>query len=108
MMDATNTIACKVELITPERFLFNAGKTNKNLNEKMLKSPHFKALSYAKDSMRIFPFQDPENEAYNFKIWAETMGEFIHKVQLLAFNYKEEDRAFSDKLDVLCDGLTIY
>ena len=53
----------------------------------------------------LFVFGDPENEAYNFKIWAETVGEFIHKVQLLAFNYKEEDRAFSGKLNVLCDEL---
>lgn len=50
----------------------------------------------------LFIFTDPEREEYNFKIWAETIGEFIHKVQLLAFNYKEEDKAFSDKLDGLC------
>ena len=55
----------------------------------------------------MFIFTDPDHEEYNFKIWAETIGEFIHKVQLLAFNYKEEDRAFSGKLNVLCDGLMI-
>lgn len=55
MMDVANAIACKVELITPARFLFNAGKTNKDWNEKMLKSSHFKVLSYEKDSMKIFP-----------------------------------------------------
>ena len=56
----------------------------------------------------LFIFTTPEHEEYNFKIWAETIGEFIHIVQLLAFNYKEEDKAFSEKLNVLCDGLMIY
>ena len=55
----------------------------------------------------MFIFTDPDHEEYNFRIWAETIGEFIHKVQLLAFNYKEEDKAFSEKLNVLCDGLMI-
>ena len=53
----------------------------------------------------LFIFTDPEHEEYNFRIWAETVGEFIHKVQLLAFNYKEEDKAFSEKLNALLEVL---
>lgn len=53
-MDAAYTIAEKVELITPARFLFNAGKTPKAWNEKMLADPHLKVIFYEQDSSKIF------------------------------------------------------
>ncbi len=53
--DAVNTIADKVELITPARFLFNAGSTPKAWNEKMLGDPHFKVLHYEEDAAKVFP-----------------------------------------------------
>lgn len=54
-MDASYNIADKVELITPARFLFNAGKTPKEWNNKMLADPHIKILSYEQNSADIFP-----------------------------------------------------
>lgn len=54
-MDAAYEAAEKTELITPARFLFNAGYTPKDWNEKMLKDPHFKVLSYETDASKIFP-----------------------------------------------------
>lgn len=57
-MDAAYTIADKVELITPARFLFNAGQTPKSWNEKMLNDEHFKVLSFEKDCTAIFPNND--------------------------------------------------
>lgn len=53
-MDAANKVADKVELIHPARFLFNAGSTPKNWNEKMLHDPHFKVLHYEEDATQIF------------------------------------------------------
>ena len=53
-MDAAYQIADKVELITPARFLFNAGYTPKSWNEKMLHDPHFKVLFYEPKSDQIF------------------------------------------------------
>ena len=53
-MDAAYTVADKVELITPARFLFNAGKTPKAWNEKMLADPHLKVSFYEQDSSKIF------------------------------------------------------
>ncbi len=53
-MDAAFTVADKVELVHPARFLFNAGKTPKAWNEKMLNDKHFKVLSYEQDSSKIF------------------------------------------------------
>lgn len=57
-MDAAYTVADKVELITPARFLFNAGQTPKNWNEKMLNDDHFKVLSFQKDGSLVFPNND--------------------------------------------------
>lgn len=53
-MDAAYEVGEKVELITPARFLFNAGKTPKSWNEKMLHDPHLKVLSYEQDSGKVF------------------------------------------------------
>ena len=53
-MDAAYSIASKVEFITPARFLFNAGKTPKEWNEKLLSDVHFKVLNYEPNSNRIF------------------------------------------------------
>ncbi len=44
-----------VELITPARFLFNAGQTPKVWNEKMLQDKHFKVLEYKADASSVFP-----------------------------------------------------
>ena len=53
-MDASYKVADRVELITPARFLFNAGKTPKAWNEKMLQDPHLRVLWYEQDSARVF------------------------------------------------------
>ena len=54
-MDAVYEISDKVELITPARFLFNAGKTPKAWNQKMMEDIHLKVLFYERDSSKIFP-----------------------------------------------------
>lgn len=55
MIDAASNISDRVEMITPARFLFNAGSTPKAWNEKMLNDPHFKVMSYEPDSSKVFP-----------------------------------------------------
>lgn len=47
-----------VELITPARFLFNAGKTPKEWNKKMLSDKHLKVLVYEGDSSKFFTNTD--------------------------------------------------
>ena len=54
-MEEASHISDIVELITPARFLFDAGKTPKDFNQRMLKSEHFKVLSYEQDPNKIFP-----------------------------------------------------
>ena len=57
-MDSACLIADKFELITPARFLFNAGSTPKLWNEKMLNNEHFKVLSYTPKSQDVFDNTD--------------------------------------------------
>lgn len=54
-MDAADEVSDKVILIHPARFLFNAGYTPKDWNEKMLNNPHFKVMDYEPDSNKVFP-----------------------------------------------------
>ena len=54
-MDETYKIADKVELITPGRFLFDAGSTPKRWNQKMLRDSHLKVLEYYADAKKVFP-----------------------------------------------------
>ncbi len=53
-LDAAYGVADKVEMIHPARFLFNAGSTPKDWNEKMLNDPHFKVLDYESDCTKVF------------------------------------------------------
>ncbi|MGN0576732.1 MAG: Eco57I restriction-modification methylase domain-containing protein [Ruminococcus sp.] len=57
-MEASYTVADRVELIHPARFLFNAGSTPKDWNKKMLNDEHFKVLFYEQDSSKVFSNTD--------------------------------------------------
>lgn len=54
-MDEAYKTSDRVELITPGRFLFRAGKTSKEWNDKMLSDQHLKVLQYEPESSLIFP-----------------------------------------------------
>lgn len=53
-MASAYSVADKVELIHPARFLFDAGSTPKDWNKKMLEDVHFKVLDYEEDCKKIF------------------------------------------------------
>ncbi len=57
-MDEAYKIAERVSLITPARFLFNAGYTPKEWNNKMLKDEHLKVEYYEQDSSKVFANTD--------------------------------------------------
>lgn len=57
-MDAAYEVSDKVELIHPARFLFAAGSTSKEWNEKMLNDPHLKVMKYEEDATKVFPDTD--------------------------------------------------
>ncbi|NSQ64633.1 Eco57I restriction-modification methylase domain-containing protein [Enterococcus faecalis] len=53
--DLAEKIASKYILISPARFLFNAGSTQKSWNKKMLNDEHIKVVFYEQDSSKVFP-----------------------------------------------------
>ena len=57
-MDESYKNAQVVELIIPARWLFNAGKTPKEWNQKMLADKHLKVMTYERDSSKIFSNTD--------------------------------------------------
>lgn len=57
-IDLSYQIAEKVCLITPARFLFNAGKTPKVWNQKMLTDEHLKVIYFSQKSDEVFPNTD--------------------------------------------------
>jgi hypothetical protein len=56
--DLAKNIAPKYCLISPARFLFNAGSTDKDWNKKMLQDNHIKVEYYEQNSSVIFPNTD--------------------------------------------------
>ncbi|HGC7716231.1 TPA: Eco57I restriction-modification methylase domain-containing protein [Streptococcus agalactiae] len=57
-MDLAYEIADKAVLITPARFLFNAGQTPKAWNKKMLEDEHLQVIYFAQKSEEVFPNTD--------------------------------------------------
>lgn len=57
-MDMAYQLADKVVLITPARFLFNAGQTPKKWNDKMLSDKHLSVIWFDQNSSNIFPNTD--------------------------------------------------
>lgn len=57
-VDAAYEVGKKVVLITPARFLFNAGFTPKAWNMKMLADPHLSVPHYEPNSDELFPGTD--------------------------------------------------
>ena len=57
-MDVSFKISDKVTLITPARYLFDAGKTPHEWNMKILNDEHFKVIWYKAKSADVFPNVD--------------------------------------------------
>jgi hypothetical protein len=52
------SLSKRATFITPGRFLFNAGKTPKDWNQRVLKDKHFKVVWYKANSVEVFPSVD--------------------------------------------------
>lgn len=115
----------KVSLITPARYLFNAGSTPKNWNKKMLEDSHLKVILYERDSSKIFPntdikggivitYRDVQREFGEIKIFTpyEEMNPVLKKSFLLssfksintimvsAYAYRLTDKLYQDHPEV--------
>ena len=56
--DLAEKVGSKYCLISPARFLFNAGSTDKDWNQKMLSDKHIKVEYYEQNSAKVFPNTD--------------------------------------------------
>lgn len=94
------TLAPKVSLITPARFLFDAGKTPKAWNAKMLNDKHFRVIQYEENSRNIFPsveikggvaitYRDINVEYEPIKMFVKinTLGEIVNRVRKQTSHY---------------------
>ncbi len=57
-MDASYSLSDKVMLITPARFLSDAGSTPKDWNQRKLEDPHMKVVWHEQNSANVFPNTD--------------------------------------------------
>lgn len=92
-MDGAYEVSEKAVLITPARFLFNAGFTPKAWNEKMLADPSLTVSHYAASSAALFPgtdikggiavtYRDKDQEGEPIGIFTKypELNEILHKV----------------------------
>ena len=95
-MDEAYKIGEKVELITPARFLFNAGKTPKEWNKKILSDKNLKVLDYEGDSSKVFSNTDIKGGiAITYHDSNKTLG------PIGVFSPYKELRSISDKLQAI-------
>lgn len=93
-MEEAYKVAEKVELVTPARFLFNAGSTPKSWNKKMLEDPNLKVLYFESDIKKVFPnnqitggvaitYRDEEKDFGAIKLFTpyEELNQILKKVQ---------------------------
>ena len=92
-MDNVYSVFDKALLISPARFLFNAGYTPKEWNNKMLSDSHLKVITYMPDSSEVFhgvdikggvaiTYHDMQNEYGAIRIFTryEEVNSILHKV----------------------------
>lgn len=102
-MDTSYDISDIVSLITPARFLFNAGKTPKKWNKERLKDPHFKVVDYRADSESIFKDADVKggiaitirNNEVNYGpinnfFQDKKLADIIYKIRLISKEFLSE------------------
>ena len=92
LMEAAHKVADKTILITPARFLFDAGGTPKDFNQRMLNDPHFKVLEYEPDASKYFSGVDIEGGVaitqYDNTKTFEPIGTFIPYPELKSIHQK--------------------
>ncbi|KTR96386.1 restriction endonuclease Eco57I [Microbacterium testaceum] len=97
-MDAAYEVGTKVVLITPARFLFDAGYTPKDWNAKMLADRHLSVAHFAPNSDELFPgtiinggivvtYRDADLEV-------EPIGTFTHFPELNTITKKVRSKGF--------------
>ncbi len=102
-MTAAYQIADKVILITPARFLFNAGFTTKEWNSRMLNDEHLRVLWFEPNSSAVFAnTQIPGGVAVTYRDSTTDfgkIGEFIPYAELVSIMRKcKSERTMTDMI----------
>ena len=102
-IDAGKQFCSRETLIHPARFLFNAGKTPKDWNQKVLNDDHFKVVGYWANSSQMFPDVDIKGGVaithWDNKIDFGKIGTFVAFEELRSILKKvknDEFKTFSD------------
>ncbi|AGV72539.1 Eco57I restriction-modification methylase domain-containing protein [Lactococcus cremoris] len=109
-MDTAYEIANKAVLITPGRFLFNAGATPESWNNKMLNDEHFKIVHFENASYNIFPNTNFGSVAVTY--WDknkkfEPIGIMTNFYELNSI-IKKVERKTINTLDSIISGRGVY
>ena len=111
-MDESYKIGDYVELITPARFLFNAGQTPKAWNQKMLEDPHLSVLYYEQDCTKIFSNTDIKGgiaiTAYNAKKTSAPIIAYVPYPELREILKKAGAHTLADSLTDIADSSPVY
>lgn len=97
--DEVQKITNMATLITPARFLFDAGKTPSKWNTKMLNDTHFKVVEYHEDSKDVFSHVDIKGGVaiglWNSKKTYGSIGTFIpnETVRCILSKVSDKDEA---------------
>ncbi|CAH9017144.1 Eco57I restriction-modification methylase domain-containing protein [Candidatus Nitrosacidococcus sp. I8] len=105
-------IGTKYCLISPARFLFNAGSTDKNWNQKMLTDPHIKVTYYEQNSAKVFPNTDIKGGiAILYRDANKEFGKigvFTSFEELQSILHKVENKTDFKSLENIITGRGIY
>ena len=97
-MDMAYIISNYVMLITPARFLFNAGKTSKAWNEKMLNNEHLSVCYFNENSSSVFPNIDIKGgiaiTIYDRNAHYDKIGIYCPYKELRSINKKVHNNSF--------------
>lgn len=110
-LEESYSLADKVEMIHPSRFLFNAGSTPKTWNKKMLSDKHLKVVKYFNDSSKVFPNTDIKGGiAITYRDTEKVFGEigtFTAYKELNSILSKVSSKT-SNTLDQFISGRGVY
>ena len=105
-IDTSIKLGEKVSFIHPARFLFNAGKTPKDWNEKMLNDEHFKVVRYWANSTDVFPTVDIKGGVavtyWDKNKTFEKIGTFIAFDELRTALNKVRAKGIKPLSDIIC------
>ena len=111
-LDESYKISNVVEMITPARFLFNAGQTTKAWNQKMLEDPYLKVLYYEQDAAKIFSNTDIKGGVAityrNANKNCGAIGTFVPFDELRNILKKAGSKTEEDSLTDIADSSNVY